>query len=407
MKGQEFKILFKQDKAYLALDRPLTLSQAGLSEVAKPFKATAFWIIRVLNYNEVEQKLFCEILSYHVGDTDFPSNQKAFVDKLKVIKTVAFRHIDTNGLLRTRSSMTPISVQPTKEAPVFRPEVIQASMKTPTKKIITETFFIPIKNVRFKLGSVSFDKKFNDYTKTIELSISNYDIREEFDAVKNYFANVLNTKKIQVSTTIEITDNEVTSVTAKSPEIDKINKQLIDDVKFEVLKAMKKEGKPDIDKSVFTMEEYFDTFGEENFKSSAFYNDEKEFFEDLLKITNTKHYKHLRFLSSKHSCQIMKLRFIQKPFSFVFLIEGDKNCHFVWETLDTEEATYIWHIEKDFDIFKKTLKKIESTISAMRIQGKTAYVNSTEDPFTRIKHDYSEMVDGFVKWKDELVRALM
>jgi len=66
MIGQELKILFKQDKAYLTPDNPLSLSQAGLPDVAKSFKSPSFWRIRVLDYKEGERKLFCEILSYHV-----------------------------------------------------------------------------------------------------------------------------------------------------------------------------------------------------------------------------------------------------------------------------------------------------------------------------------------------------
>lgn len=410
MTGQEFKILFKQDKAYLASDRPLTLQQVGLPEIAKSFKAPAFWTFRVLNYKETEQKLFCEVLSYQVGDTDFSVNQKAFADKLRTIETVTFRSIDTGGLLKTLASTTPISVLPVKETPVFRQEIrqedIQTAKREPIKRTITETFFIPLKNVQFKLGGVSFEKKLKDYNKTIEINISNYDIREEFDAVKNYFANVLNTRKIQVTATIEITDNEITSVNAKSPEIDKIDKQLIDNVKFEFVKATKKKVTVEVDKSLFTMEEYFDTFGEENFKSNAFYSDEKELFEDLLTITNTKHYKHLRFLSSKHSHQIMKLRFIHKPFSFIFLIAGDRNYHLIWETLDTEEATYIWHIDNNLQALKTALRRIEDIINIIKVQGKTAYINSNDDPFRRIYHDYSELVDGFVKWKGELESVL-
>ncbi len=410
MTGQEFKILFKQDKAYLTPDKPLTLGQVGLPEIAKSFKAPAFWTFRVLNYKEDEQKLFCEVLSYQVGDTDFSVNQKTLADKLRAIETITFRSIDTGGLLRTLASTTPISVLPVKETPVFRQEIrhedTQSAKREPIKRTITETFFIPLKNVQFKLGGVSFEKKFKDYNKTIELNISNYDIREEFDAVKNYFANVLNTKKIQVTATIEITDNEITSVIAKSPEIDKIDKQLIDSVKFEFVKATKKKVTVEVDKSLFTMEEYFDTFGEENFKSNAFYSDEKELFEDLLKITNTKHYKHLRFLSSKHSHQTMKLRFIHKPFSFIFLIAGDRNYHLIWETLDTEEATYVWHIDNNLQALKTALRKIEDIINIVKVQGKTAYINSTDDPFRRIYHDYSELVDGFVKWKGELESIL-
>ena len=42
--------------------------------------------------------------------------------------------------------------------------------------------------------------------------------------------------------------------------------------------------------------------------------------DDLLEIHQTKHYKHLRYLSAIHASGIMKLRFVLKPFSFIFLI---------------------------------------------------------------------------------------
>ena len=45
-------------------------------------------------------------------------------------------------------------------------------------------------------------------------------------------------------------------------------------------------------------------------------------------------------------------------------------------------------------------------MNVIKVQGKTAYINSTEDPFQRIYHDYSEIVDGFVKWKGELETIL-
>jgi hypothetical protein len=224
--------------------------------------------------------------------------------------------------------------------------------------------------------------------------------------VKNYFANVLGTKKIQVTATVEIRGDEVLSAVAKSPEIDKINKELIDNVKFEFVKATIKKAALDIDKSLFTFNEYLDTFGEENFKSNTFYSDEKELFEDLLKITDTKHYKHLRFLSSKHNHRIMRLRFVHKPFSFIFLLEGDKNYHLIWETLDTKEATYVWHTDKNTNALKNTLRKIEDIINIIKLQGKNAYINTSEDAFRRVYHDYSEIVDGFVKWKGELESIL-
>lgn len=407
MTGQELKILFRQDKAYLTADRPLTFEQLGLPDVARTFKEPAFWTIKVLNHRENEKKIFCEITSYHVGETEFGSIQKSLADKLNDLQIITFKSIDTTGLLKTLAGNSGV-VRPIKFVPVDRTPIQPTEfVRQPNKVTIKETFYVPLKNVRFKLGGVSFDKKFKEHRKTLELTITNYDIREEFDAVKNYFANVLKTKKIEVTVNIEITDNEVTSIEAKSPEIEKIDKQLIDNVKFEFVKfTTKKKINVDIGKTLFTMDEYFDTFADDNFKSNTFYNNDKELFEDLLSISNTKHYKHLRFLSSKHSHDIMKLRFVHKPFSFIFLIQGDRNYHIVWETLDTEEATYVWHITKDINVLKMTLRKIEDIINVIKVQGKTAYISSTEDPFRRIYHDYSDLVDGFVKWKGELESIL-
>ena len=405
MKGLELKIRFKDNNAYLTLDKSLTFEQVDMPDIArvKGFKTPAYWTVRVINYSELEKRIFCEIISYHVGDTNFNNYPHQLLDKLNDIEIVTFRNIDTEGLLRTlNGGDTAKSAFSDRHYYQSKPIVRQ-----PFKQFINEIFFVPLKDVRFKLGGVSFDKKFKEYKQVIELTIPNDNIREEFDAVKNYFANVLNTKKIQVTANIEITDNEITSINVKSPEIDKIGKQIIDNVRLEYVKStMKKKLNVEIDKSLFTMDDYFNTFAGEQFQSNTFYKNDKDFFEDLLQISNTKHYRHLRFLSSKHSHEIMKLRFVHKPFSFVFLIQGDKNYHIIWETFDTEEATYIWHIEKDIKVLKLTLQKIEDIINIIKVQGKTAYLNSADEPFRRIYHDYSELVDGFVKWKGELESIL-
>lgn len=393
MRGQEFKILFLQDKAYLTNDKSMTFEQVRLPDVArKGFNSPVYWIIKVINHSENEKKIYCEVLSYHLGETEFGYNQKQLSDKLNELEIITFKNIDTGGLLKTLSGKNSSSFSLSQNPIPDRRY----------KRILTETFFVPLKNVHFILGGVSFEKKLQGHNKSIEFTITNDDIREEFDAIKNYFANVLHTKKIQVTASVELSAYNVISAVAKSPEIEKINKDLIDNVKFDFVKATKKKISVDVDKNLFTMDEYFDIFAEGKIKSDTFYDNDKDFFDDLLNISNTKHYKHLRFLSSKHSHDIMKLRFIHKPFSFIFLIQGEKNYHIIWETLGTEEATYVWHIAKDINILKLTLKKLENIIDVIKVQGKIAYVSTVEEPFRRIYHDYSELVDGFVKWKDEL-----
>ena len=43
MKGQELKILFRKNKAYLTIDKALTFEQLGLPDIVKEFKYNAFW----------------------------------------------------------------------------------------------------------------------------------------------------------------------------------------------------------------------------------------------------------------------------------------------------------------------------------------------------------------------------
>jgi hypothetical protein len=416
MSGKEFIILFKAESAYLTPDTPLDFTQVELPPVARSFSPAAHWVIRVLSYHAGENKIHVRVLSYRQGEAPFPPWQEEYFDELGLIEKVTFQSIDTIGLLRTLRSQEPRPGDPSgfiAEEPYY-PEDGEGSQKEENAKdvqpvidVISETFFVSLKDIRFKLGGVSFTKKLKDYPYSLDFEISNYDIREEFDAVKNYFANVLKTKKIQVTVRLEITNGEITHQSARSPEIEKINQKLIDSVKFEFVKStVKKKIRAEVDKSLFTMDEYFGNYADEKFKPNTFFANENDLFENLLQITHTKHYKHLRYLSSKHAHHIMKLRFVHKPFSFVFLLEGERYYHIVWETLDTTEATYLWHTDKNINTLRNTLRKVEDIINTIKVQGKTAYINTHDDPFRRIFHDYSDLVDGFVKWKGELESVL-
>lgn len=276
----------------------------------------------------------------------------------------------------------------------------------PGKRIIEQTFLVPIKNLQFHYGGVSCRKLVKELNKPVGITIVNYDIREEFDAIKEYFSNALGTTSIQISVRIEAEDDQAKTIEAHSPEIAAINQNLIETVRFQYVKeAVKKRVKIEADTSILNMEEFFAALSEQKVDASTFYEDEKELAEDLLRITDTKHYQHLRYLSAKHAHHIMRLRFVLKPFSFLFLLEGEAHYHLVWETLDTEEATYAWSVEKDVVQLKLALKKVEDILQLVKAQGKTAYLSSDE-AYRRIFHHYKEGIKGFVKWKGELESGL-
>ena len=75
------------------------------------------------------------------------------------------------------------------------------------------------------------------------------------------------------------------------------------------------------------------------------------------------------------------------------------NLHKMAEALDIKKC---WFHKDHYDIPKKRIDEIESKIKTIRIYGKKNYINSTEDKFERVYHDYSEVNQGFIKWKKEL-----
>jgi len=63
------------------------------------------------------------------------------------------------------------------------------------------------------------------------------------------------------------------------------------------------------------------------------YNSGEELLEDLLKNKQYKHHKQLHYLAERHAGNLLKIRFVLNPFSFVFLGVGTEQYHIVMETL--------------------------------------------------------------------------
>jgi hypothetical protein len=115
----------------------------------------------------------------------------------------------------------------------------------------------------------------------------------------------------------------------------------------------------------------------------------------------------VRYLADRHERTILKLRFVLSPFSFVFLLTGEEQFHIVLETLDTEEATYIWHIPKDKNTLREALKRIDNDLNIIRQHGRQYFLETQPADFTRVVHDYSEGRKGFVVWKDLVEERLL
>lgn len=399
MKGEILKIIFKEGMAFLTREVALDFTQVDVPPGSK-FIAPAYWVIRVINHNVNEKRLFVEVLEYHVGVTQFSEGQIALNDELMEIEKVGFKSIDTPGWLNTSNGVRPGKFLPTRPETVYRDEPV---VRLPVKRVYEDSFTVAIKDVTFLAGKVAFEKKIQPLGKLVKFEIQNDDIIEQYDAIKNYFENVLKTKRIQVAPVIMTTDGEIDSVSATSEEISRINKSLIEKVKIEMLRIAGKKEVPG-ENQLFTLQEYLETFVDEN--TQEVFKDDDDFLETTLKRPGTKHHPHLRWLSSKHRHDLEKLRLVHKPFSYVFLLDNTDYYFIVWETLDTEEATYIWKFKKDEMTTDQIMAQTNNAINQIIKDGRNEYRARLDTNFGRLLHDYKDPKNGFKNWKSEFEKMM-
>lgn len=123
----------------------------------------------------------------------------------------------------------------------------------------------------------------------------------------------------------------------------------------------------------------------------------------LDKFKKSKHYHHLRHLSSLHDTSGFRLRMTGKPISFIFSIRGALDYHLVWETYETEEATYIWKLQgPDSQSRQKAMTELLEKVKWLRARNKMKYIQSKPPNFKRIEHDYSQENNALDKWKTML-----
>jgi superfamily II DNA or RNA helicase len=277
-------------------------------------------------------------------------------------------------------------------------EVEPEKVKSNNSYEIRERIKLGFNELEFRYGSVALNYTLKDTGEILEFEIENDTIRPEFDILKPYFAKQLDLKKVEVDVHAEFENDRLVSLLAESKDIDRINGEMIESVRF---RFAQKEifGKPDANSKnpMVDLDELQD--GRKAFSS------EEELIDELLKQENVKHYKQIRYLVKKHLSHILKIRFVLSPFSFVFLLEGTDQYHIVMETLDTEEATYIWHFYKK-DLHTQ-LNAINKDLNIIRNQGRQFFLENPPENFSRIIHDYTDNKKGFIIWKGNLEERLV
>lgn len=258
------------------------------------------------------------------------------------------------------------------------------------------TLSISIEELDFRYGGVAFNHTFPSHPEPVEFEIENLHIRPELEILKSYFAKALNKKNITIELYAEFENGKLVAQLASSTDLERLNNELVESVRFRFITEGLTYMKPGKGNNLLTAEELTNM----NVSSPGLYKDGDKLIDELLSRKNYRHSRHIRYLADRHERSILKIRFVLGPFSFVFLLAGEQRYHIILETLDTDEATYIWHLEKNTGLLKAHLREIDDQLSIIRTNGRQAFLERRPDNFSRIMHDYSDARKGFIIWKD-------
>lgn len=317
---------------------------------------------------------------------DYRDHRIEYLNRLFLKRNTYYRHLDRQATLFDDA------------------EVIENTSTSIQTLTVDKKIKVAIDQLDFRYGAIAFSYSVEEMKDELQFEIENDEIRPEFDVLKPYFAKVLKSLHVEANVFAEFENGLLVSQKANSTDLEKLNREIIESVKFRFVQQsiLGKRYIPGNEGNLLDLNKL-----QEGQNDKPLYDSEEQLLNDVLKNEKAKHYRQLRFLASKHDGDTMKLRFVLSPFSFVFLLSGTKQYHIVLETLNTEEATYIWHIDKSRQSIGQTLQSIGNDFNVIRNKGRQHFLEKPPDNFTRLFHDYSDERKGFIVWKDQLEERLL
>lgn len=173
--------------------------------------------------------------------------------------------------------------------------------KNPIRKI-EKTIKVPIMDLEFHYGNVAFNYTDNELKINIDFEIENSEIRPEFEVLKPYFIKALKSKIISVELFVEFENDSVVSQLATSKEIEYINKEIVENVKFQFLNRDVIGKVPKLKQNLLTSDEIQD-------HQNIFTNSEEILAQILQKILKVVFRQEFLFLFYWTQCFYLTLQF--------------------------------------------------------------------------------------------------
>lgn len=434
----------EDNKLYLSPLKFVMVENTGIGPITR-FPQTYYVALNNVSVKKDTQELFGEIGCCPDEDNlrqaycHLFESQEGKIKSLGNIQKITFKDVPTNFLLGIKYQKFNLINKREQNEKVYREDnpksipaipinkpVIEKEEKVMKEKPVTsepkieypisfeEVVIVSFDSIIFKNNSVIFEVFIKSIAKQIQLKIENSYCREEFNTIKKYFTNYLEIKEIRAKVTgVKTGYHTYQILSVSSNEIEKINAELIEEVRFNFAydKVRKTKQQTDSSKKILqTVDEFLDELSKSD---KSIEQETEKFLQYLIEKGECLHSLQLGFLSKKHFAKMMKLRFSTKPtFAFLFLIQGKSYLYFVYETVSAKLATYIWRAkitnpsEKELkNSLKEEYKKIENHIDFINENNRNEYRKNKHDNFMFIEHDY-ESENGYDKWVGELNRFL-
>ncbi|MEO6681622.1 MAG: hypothetical protein ABIN48_02250 [Ginsengibacter sp.] len=410
----EIIIRVDNERIYFNPTVSISWSQTNIPKEHLKFKKEVYWRVELIQYIEENKYWEVKVVDYSVAETETFSRQKPTREiRGLTIVPLEWEHLEPLLFMHVKAKLGEHIID-------LKPDYVpRTEWRFPgNKQFLSEPFLrtisiiFPVKftEAHFSPGCINFTKRIPDVMQDVSFQILNEHILGEFEDIKNWFSKKIGGKFI-VKAIIETQDGEVTSVTATSTQIDSIGIDLIEGIKEERTLILIRSLKLREEKSLFSADEIFSQIDSADKEGNVFMQDENDVLNLLVEKGKIRNWRNLEYLSAEKQSENFKIKFTLHPeFGFLFLVEGEKNHHFIWE-LRNSNATYLWSVEKDENDVRQHFKRIEKTIHTVAIlkreQYKRDYKSGLIDSdlkFYSIDHEKisSDEEGGFKKWKERL-----
>ncbi|WP_413667659.1 DEAD/DEAH box helicase [Mucilaginibacter sp. Mucisp86] len=143
---------------------------------------------------------------------DYRDHKISYLERLFQKRNLYYKELDKSGLTN----------------PIDESEIVSSQ--------INEKIEVTIEQLEFRFGSIAFKHVIADFNnKEVEFEIENLNVRPEFAVLKPYFIRFLKSTTVLVSIRATFQHNRLVFKSATSNDLDKINHEVIESVKFRFL----------------------------------------------------------------------------------------------------------------------------------------------------------------------------